>query len=82
VEFSFRASTALDNSLGKPSDGFDSISNYTPVIEHQGKKNVGSAFQILIICALNDQRNKPKIDAKGKLVRIKKGTPPAKSLYP
>jgi hypothetical protein len=52
------------------------------VLEHLGKKNLGCAFDILILCALNDQRNKPKVNAKGKLVKPKKGTPPAKSLYP
>jgi len=30
---------------------------------------------------MNDQRNMPKKDAKGKLIKVKKGTPPAKSLY-
>lgn len=81
VDFSFRATTQSGNALGNSAD-FDSVSSYAPVIEHLGKKNVGCAFDILIICALNDQRNKPKMNAKGKLVKPKKGTPPAKSLYP
>lgn len=71
----------MDKTLGG-SDNFDSVCTFVPVIEHLGKKNVGRAFDILILCALNDQRNRPKLDAKGKLVKPKKGTPPAKSLYP
>lgn len=82
VDFQFKAVNSDKSPLASPASGFDSICRFTPVIEHLGRKNVGSAFQILIICAMNDQRNKPKIDSRGKLVKIKKGTPPAKSLYP
>ena len=31
---------------------------------------------------MNDQRNMPKRDAKGKIIKKKKGVPDAKSLYP
>ena len=80
-DFAFKPVTKIGEALGAP-DSFDAICGYTPVIEHLGKKNVGSCYQLLIVCAMNDQRNKPKYDEKGKLIKVKKGTPPAKSLYP
>jgi hypothetical protein len=64
------------------SQDFSNISSFTPVVESKGKKNVGLPSQIFIICAMNDQRNMPKRDAKGKIIKKKKGVPDAKSLYP
>jgi hypothetical protein len=62
-----------DESLGKTS---------TPVIEDIGFKRLGSGHQLLEFCTSKDQRNAPKKDEKGKLIKPKKGVPPAKTLNP
>lgn len=79
IDYDFKkASLGNQDAISKD---FLNISSFTPVIEHKGKKNVGSPSQIYIICAMNDQRNMLKRNAKGKIIKKKKGTPDAKSLY-
>jgi len=68
------------------SDSIDDISTTfsktLPVLIDKGFKRLGSGPQIVEYCCYKDQRNTPKKDAKGKLIKPKKGAIPAKSLQP
>ena len=90
VDFAFRevSSNTIEAAL-KPvaksddalSQDFMSIAHTVPVLEDQGKKNLGSGQQMIMYVCLKDSRNGPKRDPKtGKLIKKKKG-PPAKNLY-
>jgi len=90
VDFGFRevSSNTIEAAL-KPvakSDGalgqdFMEIAHAVPVLEDQGKKNLGSGQQMIMYVCSKDSRNGPKRDPKtGKLLKKKKG-PPAKNLY-
>ena len=58
------------------------ISTIAPIIEDRGaKKVIGSSQEIVIYACTKDCRNKPKLNAKGKPIKPKKGTKPAISLY-
>ena len=64
-----------------PLKDFMNIAQTVPVLEDQGKKNLGSGQQMIMYVCLKDSRNGPKRDSKtGKLIKKKKG-PPAKNLY-
>jgi len=88
VDFGFRevSSNTIEAAL-KPKSGdtlsqdFMNIAHTVPVLEDQGKKNLGSVQQMIMYVCLKDSRNGPKRDPKtGKLIKKKKG-PPAKNLY-
>jgi len=59
------------------------LADYTPIIEEKpsGRRHLGSAHEIMFECCLRDERNGPKYDANGKLIKAKKG-PPKANLYP
>jgi hypothetical protein len=54
----------------------------TPVLEEDGVKRIGSGQFIVEYCCYKDQRNVPKKDEKGKIIKNKKGWIAAKSLCP
>lgn len=60
------------------------LSEHSPILveKSNGKMYMGSAHELIIACCLQDARNKPKKDAKGKVDKPKKGQLPAKNLYP
>ena len=76
VQYAFRENnrTAVDNAMGdSTSFSIDYISKVVPVLEEDGFKRIGSGPSILEYCCYKDQRNSPKLDAKGKLIKPKKG---------
>jgi hypothetical protein len=60
----------------------DYIAKVTPVLEEGGYKRIGCGHYIIEYCCHKDQRNVPKKDAKGKVIKPKKGWKPVKSLCP
>jgi len=96
VDFVFKAINpinTIDNALSRTqADTMSALSNpadamklaaVTPVIEDSNqKKIIGSTQEIVIYVCKKDRRNDQKFDEKGKPIKVKKGTPKAKSLYP
>lgn len=72
----------LDEALPLTGVGVWTFANAMPVLERNGMKAIGSGSQMVELCCFEDQRNMPKRDANGKLIKVKKGTPPKKSLNP
>ena len=65
------------------SSDISDIANITPIIEDRNSKRVlGSSQEIVVYSCTKDERNRPKLNAKGKPIKLKKGAPVAKSLYP
>ena len=79
--FKQMSQNTLDNALGG-GDDLQQLSNHTPVLEDRGAKRLGSGHMIQAYCCFKDQRNMPKRDEKGKLIKPKKGVPKAKSMCP
>ena len=51
-------------------DQFDNYITYvTPVLEEDGVKRIGSSQFIIEYCCYKDQRNVPKRDEKGKVIK-------------
>lgn len=96
VDFIFKAINpvnSIENALSRTqADTMSALSNptdamklaaVTPVIEDSNqKKIIGSMQEIVIYVCKKDKRNDQKFDEKGKPIKVKKGTPKAKSLYP
>lgn len=92
VDFIFKATnpinsieSALSTTQLKQSDGLHDIDDYakfTPIIVEHSKRIMGSSQEMVVYSCTKDRRNKPKLNEKGKVIKVKKGTPLAKSLYP
>lgn len=86
VDYAFKENnrSAVDKAMGDNSTfSTDYIAKVVPVLEESnGIKRIGSGQQILEYVCYKDQRNAPKLDEKGKLIKVKKGTKPAVSLVP
>ena len=55
--------------LNQGEDYYKSLANAVPVIELNGKKIMGSGYQIILNAALLDKRNATKFNAKGKPIK-------------
>lgn len=95
VDFVFKATNptnSIESALSRTqqmdvpstsSKDISDIANITPIIEDKNSKKVlGSSQEIVIYSCTKDRRNHPKLNAKGKPIKPKKGAPVAKSLYP
>ena len=60
------------------------LSDHTPIIEEKpsGRRHLGGAHEIMFQCCLRDERNSPKYDANGKLIKQTKKGPAKPGLYP
>jgi hypothetical protein len=87
LQHEFKAQTRskdMIKNLGSHYDQFtlDYISKIVPVLEEGGYKRIGSLTHIIEYICVRDQRNLPKLDENGKLIRMPKGWKPAKEMNP
>ena len=67
--FKQQSQNTLDNALGGLPDELEALTNHTPVLEDKGAKRIGSGHMIAAYCCFKDQRNMPKRDDKGKVIK-------------
>jgi len=58
------------------------LAKHSPIMEDLGRKIMGGQKELLLYSSFLDTRNAPKMNDKGKIIKKKKGTLPAKPLVP